>query len=100
MVAHGMVGAAELHALNRLLGVLVLRPHEPSRLECAYGKRGKTEPAVLCGGCPIVDAVMKTGIADMVDGAGFRLDHESTPERHSPVVHSPRRPMMCGLAMD
>ena len=100
MVADGIGRVAEPHAGDGFLGVLVLALHEPARLVGADRQHGEAEGAVFCGGGLVVDAVVKAGVADMVDLAGRCRDDEGGPERHASVVHAARRPVMAWLRID
>ncbi len=100
-VMTGNVGrAAKLHAFDGLFRILMLRLHEPARFIGSERKIGEPERPMLFADSPVIPALVKTGIADMVDFSGRRLEDESRPERLATIPQTARRPVVARLAME
>ena len=98
MVAERLLGADELKTLHRIVRVHVLRLHEPARLVGADGQDARGAARRSARAPPKDRAVAEARVADVVDRARGRREHEGAPQRHAPVVHAARRPVIGGLA--
>jgi hypothetical protein len=93
VIAERALGAAIDERLYRLRRVHVLVGHEPARLVCADRQKCELERAVALSCIAEMPAFAVAGIADEINAAGGRFDHERGPQRHVAVRQITRRPM-------
>ncbi len=93
MMRQRQLGAAIGQRLHRVRRIHVLILHEPARLIGADRQYRQPQRPVLFGDAAKMLAFAVAGIADDVEFAGRRLQHETRPQRLVAVGQSARRPV-------
>ena len=73
VVSQCVLRTTQFVAANGFIRVLVLIAHEVPGFKSAEGQDGEAKAAIFLAYSPVVDAVVKSGVADMVNLAGRRL---------------------------